>query len=129
VLAPLDGELIDQLSDIQQQQKRGRNDLLRLCHVKANYARKLEDVYFERHAHGVLVPTQLTLQGAMTQAELVERLLARVGVGAVTRNQMRELAPDLPATRAAAFAAFDTAKSTGPSIALVIPLSGAQRFI
>jgi hypothetical protein len=113
VLAPLDGELINQLSDVQQQQKASRNDLLRLCHVKANYARKLDDVYFERHAHGVLVPTQLTLQGAMTEAELVERLLARVGIGAVTRNQMRELAPELPATRAAAFAAFDTAVSTG----------------
>jgi RecA-family ATPase len=113
VLAPLDGGLIEQLSDIQQREKASRNDLLRLCHVKANYAHKVEDVYFERHAHGVLVPTQPTFQSAMTEAVLVDRLLARVGNGAVTRNQMRELAPELPATRDAAFTAFDTAVLTG----------------
>jgi RecA-family ATPase len=116
VLAPLSGELVDKITDPSQYAKATRNDLLRLCHTKSNYAKRADDVYFERQAQGVLVPVQLKLHVPTTEGQLVERLIEQVGTGEVTRNTVRTKFADWfgpTVTREQAFSAFDKAVHEG----------------
>jgi hypothetical protein len=124
VLASLPAEVANKITDPSQYAKAARNDLLRLCHTKSNYARRADDAYFERQANGVLVPKQLNLHEPETEDQLVERLLARVGAGEVTRNAVRSKFAEWfgpMVTRQQAFNAFDAAVREGRLV-----LSGAR---
>jgi len=112
VLAPLPNNLIEKITNQEQSLKALRNDIVQLCHTKSNYSRRAEDIYFERYAHGVLIPTQLPLKGAKSEGELVQRLLERAGSGEVTRNEVRHAFAEWfgpGVTRDQALNAFDSA--------------------
>ena len=115
VLAPLDSKLVDQLANPAQSEKASRNDILKLRHTKSNYAARAEDMYFERHASGVLLPTQLTF-ALPTHIDLIAIMLEKIGTGEVTRKKIRDeyraFSTD-GVTRAIAVQAFDDAVNDG----------------
>jgi AAA domain len=115
VLAPLHTDLVNQLADESDISKAGRNDLLKLCHVKSNYSRRVDDMYFERHPSGVLLPTHLRLD-LTSDVDLVGHLLTKIGSAEVTRNKVRDdwhLYFPASVKRESAMQAFDAAVATG----------------